>query len=111
MGYYTRYSLTVTTPGYDAPIRRTFAQTYGPSGRPRSPFVEDGSSALLDGAVKWYAWREDCGAVSGLHPGVEFVIDGAGEDGDRWRSTWLGGEEIAWDDGRDQALPPIEVTP
>jgi hypothetical protein len=74
MGYYTRYTLTVTPEDRTEQIRAAFC-------------VVSGYSHPFDNECKWYDFDEHLVAVSCANPDVLITVDGEGEEqGDVWRA-------------------------
>lgn len=93
MGYYTRFSGSLSGPSWATDEVENFIEYH----------VEDGEYRWLDVFVdpdnletmKWYDWRDDCVALSKKFPAVLFALEGEGEEsGDVWKAWIRNGKSV-----------------
>lgn len=78
MGYYTYYDISENSEEVQQAIEEKSQYSFH-CGR--------------TGAVKWYAWKDDCLAVSRIFPEELIYLEGDGEEqGDQWKAYFKNGK-------------------
>lgn len=95
MGYYTRFTGSVTGPAELMEVFHSDAEDGKTFGEYNQPIMDWYDEFFGGDTAKWYSWQRDMEAVSKEYPNLLFALEGEGEEsGDIWKAWARNGKVV-----------------